>query len=140
MNGWLLDTNIISELRKGIRANDRVRAWRQSIRQASLHLSVLTLLEVRRGIVLLERRDPQSAAHLAQWFRRLKGEYRGRILPVTLHIAEVCSGLSPDQPLPAIDGLLAATAKAHDLTIATRNVADFARSGVPVENPFEFGE
>ena len=139
MNGWLLDTNIISELRKGIRANDRVRAWRQSIRQASLHLSVLTLLEVRRGIVLLERRDPQSAAHLAQWFRMLKREYRGRILPVTLHIAEVCSGLSPDQPLPAIDALLAATAKAHDLTIATRNVADFARSGVPVENPFEFG-
>ena len=70
----------------------------------------------------------------------MKREYRGRILPVTLRIAEVCSGLSPDQPLPAIDGLLAATAKAHDLTIATRNVADFARSGVPVENPFEFGE
>lgn len=103
-----------------------------------MHLSVLTLLEVRRGIVLIERRDPQSAAHLAQWFRTLKREYRGRILPVTLRIAEVCSGLSPG-PLPAIDGLLAATAKAHDLTIATRNVADFIRSGVPVENPFEFG-
>ena len=63
----------------------------------------------------------------------------GASLPVTLRIAEICSGLSPDQPLPAMDGLLAATAKARDLMVATRNVADFIRSGVPVENPFEFG-
>ena len=133
MKGWLLDTNIISELRKGTRADSRVKAWRQSVRTVPLHLSVITLMEIRRGIVLLERRDPQSAAHLAQWFRNLKREYRGRILPVTLRVAEICSGLSPDQPLPAMDALLAATARARDLKIATRNVADFIRSGVPME-------
>ena len=138
MRGWLLDTNIVSEIRKGRRTHPAVLAWHSAHENELLHLSVITLMEIRRGIVSLERRDPPSAAHLALWFRNLKRHYRGRIVPVTLRIAETCAGLSPEQTLPAMDSLLAATAKARDLKIATRNVADFIRSGVPVENPFEF--
>lgn len=138
MKGWLLDTNIVSEIRKGRRTHQQVLAWHSAHESELLFISVITFLEIRRGIVSLERRDPQSAAHLAIWFRDLKREYRGRIVPVTLRIAEICAGLPTTQTLPAMDSLLAATAKARDLKIATRNRADFISSGVPVENPFEF--
>lgn len=132
----LLDTNVIAELRKGARADGRVRAWFAALDPEGIRLSVVTLGEVRRGIESVRRRDVQAARALERWLRRLVADYADRILDVDLAVAEEWGRLNVPNPLPVIDGLLAATAKVHGLTLATRNVTDVARAGVDVVNPF----
>lgn len=134
---FLLDTNIIAEVRKGSRANPAVRSWFAALDPDDILLSVVTVGEIRREIEGVRRRDPAAARALERWLRRVLADHADRILAVDLPVAEEWGRLNVPDPLPVIDGLLAATAKVHGLTLATRNVKDVARSGVDVVNPFE---
>jgi toxin FitB len=133
---YLLDTNIISELRKGQRANPGVLDWLRSVPEAELYLSVLVVGELRQGVERLRRRDLGSAERLDRWLATLTSRYEPRILGVNAHVAELWGRLNVPDPLPAVDGLLAATALAHDLTLVTRNTRDVGRTGAELLNPF----
>jgi toxin FitB len=134
---FLLDTNVISELRKGDRADPGVVAWFGDLADEKIYLSVLTIGEIRRGIESVRRRDPDSALALDSWLARLSEDHRDRILPVDRAIAEEWGRMNVPDPLPVIDGLLAATAKIKGLTFATRNVADVESTGVEILDPFK---
>lgn len=134
--GFLIDTNVVSELRKGKRANARVRQWFTAVDEGDLFISVLTLGEIRNGIERLRRRDPASAATLEAWLTQLTATMRDRILPITPSIADRWGRLGVPDPRPVIDSLLAATALVHDLTLVTRNVTDVEYSGAKLFNPF----
>ncbi|MFT4218475.1 MAG: type II toxin-antitoxin system VapC family toxin [Micropruina sp.] len=136
MTGFLLDTNVVSELRKRERADRNVSRWFADHRTAEFWLSVLVVGELRRGVELILRRDEVAASRLAEWLDSLIDDYDDRILPVTVAIAERWARVTTPDPAPAIDGLLAATALEHDLVLVTRNVLDVARTGVPAINPF----
>jgi len=133
---YLLDTNVISELRKGERADASVTAWFADVADEEIFLSVLTIGEIRRGIESVRRRDPDSAAALDRWLALLGESHADRILPVDRTIAEEWGRMNVPDPLPVIDGLLAATARALGLTLVTRNVADVAGAGVELFDPF----
>ncbi len=135
--GYLIDTNVWSELQKGKRANAGVRRWYASVEPEALHVSVLVVGEVRRGIERLRRRDPQQAEQLEQRLEALKVAIGDRILPISAAIAERWGTLGVPDPLPAIDSLLAATALEHDLVLVTRNVRDVKSIGASLLNPFE---
>jgi toxin FitB len=134
---YLLDTNVVSELRKRQRCNRGVRRWYESIDDDDLMLSVLVIGEIRHGIERLRSRDPSGARALDHWLHTLESQYEDRILPINLEICRVWGRLSPQQPLAPIDGLMAATALHHELVLVTRNVDDVQRSGVEVINPFD---
>jgi hypothetical protein len=134
---YLLDTNVVSELRKRERCNRGVRRWHASVANEDLMLSVLVIGEIRHGIESLRGRDPTGAHALDRWLRTLESQYEDRILPVTREVCRVWGGLSPQRPLAPIDGLMAATALHHGLVLVTRNVDDVRRSGVEMVNPFE---
>ncbi len=134
---YLLDTNVVSELRKGARCDSAVAQWITSVPDEHLHLSVLVIGEIRRGIDSLRRRDPSAANKLDGWLSGLRRDFADRILPVDEEVAETWGRLNVPDPLPAVDGLLAATAQVHGLTLATRNTSDVARSGVDWNNPFQ---
>jgi predicted nucleic acid-binding protein len=136
---WLLDTNVVSELRKRDRADPGVIAWRHRTRGEDKYLSVLTLGEVRRGIDSIRRRDEPSALALEQWLSRLRESFSGRILKIDEAIADRWGALDVPDRLPVVDGLLAATALVHGLTLVTRNVRDIERTGVPLLDPFSPG-
>jgi toxin FitB len=132
---YLLDTCVVSELRKpGI--NPGVSAWISSINANEAFLSVLTVGEIRSGIELHRLRNPTGAGNLERWLLGLETHYAERILPITTKIADRWGRLSPRQPLPTSDGLIAATGLEHGLTVVTRNLADFQRSGVNTVDPF----
>lgn len=133
---YLLDTNVISELRKGKRADANVRAWFDGLADDEVFLSALTISEIRRGVEKVRRRDPDSAVALDSWLARLGEAHRERILPVDRTIAEEWGRMNVPDPIPVVDGLLAATAKVAGLTFATRNVADVEGSGVELIDPF----
>lgn len=134
---FLVDTNVLAELRKGARANPAVRSWFDALDADAVLLSVLTLGEIRRGVENVRRRDAPAARSLDRWLRRLVADHADRILPVDHAVAEEWGRLNVPDPLPVIDGLLAATAKVHGLTLATRNVRDVARTGIRLVNPFD---
>jgi predicted nucleic acid-binding protein len=136
LNGFLLDTNVVSELRKKQRCDAGVRRWFSEVAADELFLSVLVIGELRGGVERIRRRDSAAARALDAWLRRLEHAYQDHILPVTLEICDRWGRLGVQQPLSPIDGLLAATALQHDLAFVTRNVPDVARSGVDVLNPF----
>jgi hypothetical protein len=133
---YLLDTNVLSELRKAD-PNQRVVRWYDATSDADLHLSVMTIGEFRKGLVRLRRKDPERAAGLALWLDRLLAPYESRVLPITPEIANVWGELNDPDPLPIIDAFIAATAIVHDMVLVTRNVEDFERTGVRLLNPFE---
>jgi predicted nucleic acid-binding protein len=134
---FLLDTNVVSELRKTA-PNGHLLAWYQRHAAAEVYLSTLVIGEIRQGIERLRPRDRKQAAALERWLSGLVTSYGDRILPVTAEIAEEWGRLNASRPPPpVVDGLMAATAKVHRLTLATRNVSDVAGTGVPVVNPFE---
>lgn len=134
--GFLIDTNILSEVQKGDRADPSVRAWYDSIDAHDLYLSVLVIGEVHQSIDRLHRRDPAQAEQLTQRLISVKADFNGRILPVCAAVAERWGRNNVPDALPVIDGLLAATAQVHGLTLVTRNVKDVERSGVLLLNPF----
>ncbi|MGH9369037.1 MAG: type II toxin-antitoxin system VapC family toxin [Thermoanaerobaculia bacterium] len=136
---YLVDTNVLSELRKGRRCDARVSRWFAAVSDEDVFLSALVVGEIRRGIERIRRRDGRSARALDAWLRRLVASHRDRILPVDETVAEEWGRLSVPDPVPVVDGLTAATARVHGLTLATRNVRDVARTGVPYVNPFKFG-
>lgn len=126
---YLLDTNVLSELRKGARAN----AERDD---SDLYTSVLVLGELRHGIELRRRRDAVTAAALERWLEQLTRRYAQRILPIDQGVTDCWGRLGVPNPIPVVDGLLAATAKVHGLTLVTRNIRDVATTGVSVFDPF----
>jgi toxin FitB len=133
---FLLDTNIISEIRKRDRADPNVARWVARIRAEEIGTSVLMLAEIRRGIELKRRSDPEQAKSLDRWFSQMRIRLGDRVLPVDQSVAEAWALLGIPDPLPLIDGLLAATAKVHNLTLVTRNVAHMAAAGVTLLDPF----
>lgn len=136
MKGFLLDTNVLSELRKGERADANVRRWFGSVDENSLFLSVLVTGEIRRGIEAIRKRDVRAAWALEGWLETLVKAHSDRVLPVDAAIADEWGRLDARGSLPVVDGLLAATARVHDLTLVTRNVKDVARTGMDVLDPF----
>jgi predicted nucleic acid-binding protein len=133
---YVVDTNVLSELRKGDRADPTVKSWFASLEDEEIFLSVLTIGEIRRGIEGIRRRDQKAAAALDSWLSRLCEAHRDRIIHIDRAIAEEWGRMNVPNPLPAIDGLLAATAKVTGLTLATRNVRDIAQTGIDFVDPF----
>lgn len=131
---YLLDTNVISEARKP-RGDERVKRWISSVPVEDLYLSVLTLGEVRRGIGLLEGRDPVQAQVYEAWLATVLRDYADRIMPVDAETAEEWGSMNV--PVPVVDGLMAATAKVRNMTLVTRNTRDVARTGARLLNPFD---
>ena len=134
--GFLLDTNVISELQRP-HPSTAVLRWYGSVPAEELWTSALVVGELWKGVALLRRKSPDRAEPLAAWVTELVGLYGDRVLPVTAAIAEEWGPLNVPDPVPTIDGLLAATCRAHGLTLATRNVKDVGRTGVSWVNPFD---
>ena len=133
---YLLDTNVISEIRKRDRAHPNVVHWVTRTPVENIATSVLVLAEIRHGIELKRRSDPGQARSLDRWFSRVRTGLGARLLPIDEPVAEAWALPGIPNPLPLIDGLLAATAKVHGLTLVTRNVQDTATAGVPLFDPF----
>lgn len=133
---FLLDTNVISEIRKRERAHPNVARWVARIPPKDIGTSVIVLAEIRRGIELKRRRDPEQAESLDQWFRQMRTRLGDRVLPIDKPVADTWALFSIPDSLPLIDGLLAATAMVHGLTLVTRNVSDVARTDISVVDPF----
>ncbi|MEV7969170.1 type II toxin-antitoxin system VapC family toxin [Sphaerisporangium sp. NPDC088356] len=134
--GYLLDTNVVSETRKR-EPDTQVMEWVESVHGPSLYLSTLVVGEVRYGAERLRRRDSRQAEFIDAWLDALYRDFRDRIIPVTSEVAEEWGRLRATSPLPAVDGLLAATALVRGWTLVTRNVKDVADTGVRLVNPFE---
>ena len=133
---FLIDTNIISEVRKGLRCDANVTAWYASIDEGDLYLSVLVLGEIRKGVELARPRDPAKAKALEAWLAAVDAAFGERILPIDRAVADHWGRMSGQRPISTVDGLLAATAKVHRMTLVTRNEADVAGLGAEVLNPF----
>ncbi|MFZ0208814.1 MAG: type II toxin-antitoxin system VapC family toxin [Roseiarcus sp.] len=131
---YLVDTNVVSEARRG--SAEAVK-WLRSVNPLDVHLSVITLGEVMRGIALKQKADPQAASHLAQWLQTLRRDHADRILPVTDKIAVEWGRIAASRPRGDADGLIAATAIVHNLIIVTRNVGDFDDTRASVLNPWD---
>ncbi len=135
---FLLDTSVLSEARRR-QADVRVMAWLGSVASADLFTSALVVGEIRRGVERLRRRDTAQATLLDEWLMTLKQQFADRVLPVTMEIAEEWGRLNVPDPLPTIDGYLAATANIHGLTLVTHNVRDLAPTGVALLDPWAAG-
>jgi toxin FitB len=135
---YLIDTNIISEVRKGARCDPKVARWYEKVEDTSLYLSVLVIGEIRRGIERVRPKDNAKADALEQWLEAVDTAFGDRILAVDRTVASEWGRLNVNRPLPVIDGLLAATAKIHRMTLVTRNTVDIADLDVLMLNPFEF--
>lgn len=133
---FLLDTNVISEIRKKGRCDPAVARWWAGVRPDQIYLSVLVLGEIRRGIEQVRPRDPAQAAALERWLSMLAESFRERLLPVDQPVAEEWGRMDAVRTLPLIDGLIAATAKVHGLTLVTRDVRDLAGCGARLLDPF----
>jgi predicted nucleic acid-binding protein len=134
---YLIDTNIISEVRKGARCDARVSAWYASVADEDLFLSTLVLGEIRKGVELARSRDADRALALERWLGDVEAAFNGRVLGIDNAVSDQWGRMSAIRPLPVIDGLLAATASIHGLTLVTRNDRDVAGLGAMVLNPFK---
>jgi len=134
---YLIDTNIISEVRKGARCNADVAAWYASVADEELFLSTLVLGEIRKGVELARPRDSGKAVALERWLREVELAFDGRVLSIDNAVSDQWGRMTAIRPLPAIDGLLAATALTHGLTLVTRNDRDVAGLGAMVLNTFK---
>jgi hypothetical protein len=133
----LLDTNVISELRKGRGADPNVAQWFSGVAEEEIHLSVLAIGELRRGVERIRARDARQAAALERWVRRVLRDHGERILPVDVRVGEQWGRLTAARSGSVIDTLMAATAQVFDLVLVTRNVKDVAWTGVSYVNPFD---
>jgi len=135
---FLLDTNVISELRRPERANPNVAAWAGSIPFASFFLSTISILEIEIGALRLARKDPAQGVVFRAWIDgQVLTRFEGRILSVDIGVAQRCARLHVPDPRSERDALIAATALVHGLTMVTRNTAPFASAGVALLNPWE---
>ena len=134
---YFLDTNVISELRQGKpKQSPKVRAWAAGTPANQLFLSAISILEMEKGILALERKTPPQGGALRIWLTGVRASFAGRILPFTDHTATLCAALHSPNPRPDRDAMIAATALEHGMTIVTRNVPDFTDAGVRILNPF----
>ena len=136
MSGFLLDTNVLSELRKESRCDPGVRDWMEHAVAEDLFVSVMVLGEIRRGIERIRIRDQNQARALEKWLQSLTTESADRILPVDERVADQWGRLGLRQPVPLLDAFLAATALVHDLTVVSRDEDGFRNTGVRLLNPF----
>lgn len=137
---FLLDTNVLSELRKAGdgKADSKVVAWLSSVDAATLYVSAITLMEIEVGVLRMERRDAAQGAKLRAWMtHHVLPEFLNRTLPVDATVALRCAPLHVPDPRSERDALIAATALVHGMTVVTRNVADFDATGVPLLNPWD---
>ena len=134
---YILDTNVISDLRKARKTHQNVRKWAERVPSASLYISVISVLELEIGILLVDRRDKEQGAILRAWMdRHVLPTFSGRILSIDTDVARRCATLHVPNPRSDRDALIAATALVHGLTVVTRNTADFERTGAGVLNPW----
>jgi toxin FitB len=136
MSGFLLDTNILSELRKGSLCNAGVRNWIENVNPDEIYLSVVVLGEIRKGIELIRMRDKAQAVALEKWLERISTRFSDRILSVDEPVADQWGRLGLRKPVPTLDALQAATALVHNLTVISRDEDGFRNSGVRLVNPF----
>jgi predicted nucleic acid-binding protein len=134
---YLLDTNIVGELRKGTRCNPVVMDWYRHYAIETSFISVMTLGEIRKGVESSRRKDLAKAHVLERWLKELELSFEERILPISAEIADIWGRFVHRGDVAAIDGLIAATAALYGLTVATRNTRDFQRCGIDYINPFE---
>jgi hypothetical protein len=135
---FVLDTNVVSELRKirSGKADPRFSHWADGVGAGSLHISAITILELEIGVLRIERRDPTQGAMLRTWLETLVlPEFNGRIFPVDSAVAQRCARLHVPDPRAERDALIAATALVHGMTIVTRNTSDFESTGAQILNP-----
>lgn len=133
---YILDTNVISELRRPDRADPKVAKWASAVPVAQFYLSVITILEIEQGILSAERRDPLQGGQLRHWVdNHILAIFDGRILPIDTAVSLRCARLHVPNPQSERDALIAATALVHGMTVVTRNIADFERIGVNLLNP-----
>lgn len=138
MTKYLLDTNVISELRRADRCDARVAEWQSRAEPQSCYLSAISLMELRLGIELALRRDRKAGEALQAWYQnKVRPGFAGRILVVGDTVAESCAQLHAERPRSFRDSLILATALVHRLVLVTRNVDDFAHPTVPVINPWK---
>jgi toxin FitB len=134
----LLDTNVVSELRRPARADPNVLAWAAAAHPDDLYLSAITILEIEIGVLMLARRVAVHGATLRAWLEsRVLAGFDGRILAIDVDVARRCAELHVPDRRPERDALIAATALVHNLVVVTRNVADFRPMGVELLNPWE---
>jgi toxin FitB len=133
---FLLDTNAVSEIRRGRDA--KVRAWADAVEDVELYLSVMTLGEIRIGIDRLRDRDATQADVFARWLGELRTRFADRILPVDTRVADEWGRLNAVASRNSVDSLIAATASVHELTVVTRNTKDFQGCGVPLLDPWQY--
>ena len=134
---YILDTNVISELRKARKTHPSVKKWAGALPSASLYISVISLLELEIGILLVARRDKEQGAILRAWMDgHVLPTFSDRILVIDTAVAQRCATLHVPNPRSDRDALIAATALVHGLTVVTRNVGDFEQTGVSVVNPW----
>ena len=133
---FLLDTNVVSELRRR-RPDARVVSWLKRVEPAALSISVLTLGEIAKGAAQCEARDRAQAAIYYEWLALVRANYADRTIGIDAGVAEAWGRLAAKRPLPVIGGLLAATTLVRGLTLVTRNIGDFADLGISVLNPWD---
>lgn len=138
---YLLDTNVVSELRKvrSGKASPNVAAWAETVETEELYLSVISIQELEIGVLLCQRRDPTQGARLLSWLdNHVLPAFAGRILPVDTAVARRSAKLHIPDPRPVRDALIAATGLVHGMAVVTRNLSDFVPTGVQIINPWDF--
>ena len=134
---YVLDTNVISELRQGKpKQSPEVRAWASSLATSQFFLSAISILELEKGVLALEQKTPPQGQALRVWLTGVRATFAGRILPFTDNTATLCAAMHVPKARPDRDAMIAATALEHGMAVVTRNVTDFAGTGVQLVNPF----
>jgi predicted nucleic acid-binding protein len=137
---FVLDTNVVSELRKAKagKADRGVVSWASGVPSEDLFVSVITILEMEAGVLLVQRRDPKQGALIRSWLdQHVLPAFSGRVLSVDTAVAQRCAALHVPDPRSERDALIAATAMVHNMTVVTRKVDDFQATGVPLLNPWD---